>query len=331
MFAPLPGTWERGRGRGSIGSPGGQARVSTGSNRDGGEEVPIPMTAASDGRQSLLEAIREIAKQLGRPPSRAEFKARSGLSEYAVLKHFPSWRQAVVAAGLEANQSNVRLQDSQLLKDWGELVRKHREIPTRVRYRREGKFSPGVFERHFGPWSSIPRKFRTWATNQPEWSDVLALLPLEFSRTQTPGPTALPLPVSTEHLETPTSTAVHAKIQGQSIYGKPIDFRGLRHEPVNEQGVVFLFGMVALELGYHVEATQAGFPDCEAKRQIAADKWQRVRIEFEFESRNFRDHGHPVDGCDVIVCWKHNWADCPESLEVLDLSNIIKTLARSES
>jgi hypothetical protein len=99
---------------------------------------------------------------------------------------------------------------------------------------------------------------------------------------------------------------------------------------VNEDGVVFLFGMVARELGYLVEAVQAGFPDCEAKRQVAPDKWQRVRIEFEFESRNFRDHGHAPDGCDLIACWAHNWADCPETLEVVELRNIIKSLPKSD-
>ncbi len=38
---------------------------------------------------------------------------------------------------------------------------------------------------------------------------------------------------------------------------------------------------------------------------------ERVRIEFEYQSRNFHTHGHPVDGCDVIVCWEHNWPDLP--------------------
>jgi hypothetical protein len=88
--------------------------------------------------------------------------------------------------------------------------------------------------------------------------------------------------------------------------------------------------MVARELGCHVEAVQTGYPDCEAKRQVGAGKWQRVRIEFEFESRNFRDHGHPANGCDVIVCWRHNWGDCPAILEVLELSSIIPTLAASD-
>jgi hypothetical protein len=84
--------------------------------------------------------------------------------------------------------------------------------------------------------------------------------------------------------------------------------------------------MVAGDIGYSVESVQAGFPDCEAKRQVARGKWERVQIEFEFESRNFRDHGHPPEGCDIIVCWRHNWPDCPPNLEVVELSSVLKKL-----
>jgi hypothetical protein len=99
---------------------------------------------------------------------------------------------------------------------------------------------------------------------------------------------------------------------------------------VNEQGVVFLFGMLAKELGILVEAVQKGFPDCQAKRQISPERWQRVNIEFEFESRNFRDHRHPLNGCDVIVCCRHNWDDFPKHIEVVELSSVVKSLANSE-
>jgi len=51
---------------------------------------------------------------------------------------------------------------------------------------------------------------------------------------------------------------------------------------------------------------------------------QRVRIEFEFESRNFRTHGHNPAECDVVVCWKHNWPECP--LEVLELRSVLDEL-----
>lgn len=286
------------------------------------------MTTALPERDEVLNAIRAAAKALGRPPSRSEFKASSGMTEYQVLKHFPSWREAVRAAGLEPHSTNVPIDPEVLLEDWGEFVRRERRIPTRDQYRRDGTYSPGVFEKKFGPWSAVPSKFREFAQDKSEWADVVALLPIEQARAPFPassvvsGQSSSSASASTNHR--------HSRLDDRPTYGNPIDFRGLRHEPVNEQGVVFLFGMVAREMGYHVEAVQTGYPDCEAKRQVDAGKWQRVRIEFEFESRNFRDHGHPPDGCDVIVCWRHNWAECPPSLEVVELSSVIRTLSASE-
>ncbi len=279
----------------------------------------------------LLEAIRSTAKVLGHPPSKAEFKAQSGLSEYQVLTHFPSWSAAVRAAGLEPDSTNVRLDDTSLLKDWGNLVRRMRQIPTRSQYRREGRYSPGSFEKHFGPWSDLPHKFRVFATGRPEWSDVLTLLPVENTGMSSANASRAQLQ-DTEVMAPPPKVVAqqHPKLEGRPTYGNPIDFRGLRHEPVNEDGVIFLFGMVAKELGYLVEAVQAGFPDCEAKRQIASGRWQRVRIEFEFESRNFRDHGHAPRGCDIIVCWRHNWSECPDTIEVVELESVIRSLAKSE-
>ena len=47
------------------------------------------------------------------------------------------------------------------------------------------------------------------------------------------------------------------------------------------------------------------------------DRCQRVLIEFEYESRNFVRHMHDPGGCDIIVCWRHNWPECP--LEVVEL------------
>ena len=279
--------------------------------------------------QDILEAIRNAAKDLGHSPSRAEFKARSSVSEYQILAHFPNWREAVRAAGLTADATNLRLDDGQLLQDWGEVVRRDRRIPSRDQYRREGSYNPGTFEKHFGPWSGVPKKFADFAQGKAEWADVLPLLPLPPSRSRaTSGSAGSRQTVAS--LPTPGPQHRHAKLGDRAAYGNPIDFRGLRHEPVNEQGVVFLFGMVAKELGYMVEALQAEFPDCEAKRQVAPNKWQRVRVEFEFESKNFRDHGHPDEGCDVIICWRHNWPECPTHIEVVELEAVIQSLANSE-
>jgi len=292
------------------------------------------MSNGSYSKDEILSAIRDAAEALGKPPSRAEFAAHSGITEYHVLKWFPGWNAAVAATGLKPHTGNIKLDDPVLLEDWGNLVRRLRHIPTRAQYRQHGTYSPGVFEKHFGPWSSIPTHFRKFVGDNTEWPDVLALLPAASPQTRHPARppathlTSLNAPDETTPSSVPTQT--HARLDNRPTYGNPIDFRGLRHEPVNESGVVFLFGIVARELGYYVEAVQAGYPDCEAKRQTAPGKWQRVKIEFEFESKNFRDHGHPPEGCDIIVCWRHNWLDCPEHLEILELSQVIQELAASD-
>jgi hypothetical protein len=273
-------------------------------------------------KNTVLNAIRKIVKTLGRPPSRCEFVKASGITEYHVLKYFSGWRDAVTAAGFEPHTANLKIEPEVLLKDWAEIVRRNRRIPTQGQYRREGAYSIDVFEKNFGPWSNIPQEFCEFANGKPEWLDVVALLPSPFESQKTDT-------VSSTSDSVQTSLPLghrHTKRNDRPTYGDPIDFRGLRHAPVNEDGVVFLFGMVARELGYLVEAVQAGFPDCEAKRQIDPGRWQRVRIEFEFESRNFRDHGHSPDGCDAIVCWRHNWPDCPPHLEIIELVSVLKNL-----
>jgi len=117
-----------------------------------------------------------------------------------------------------------------------------------------------------------------------------------------------------------------AQKKKKAYVGAPMDFKGLRHEPINEQGVVFLFGKMHEELGIIVEAVKTGFPDCEGKRLIDKNRnlWESVLIEFEYSSKNFLAHGHNPEECDLIICWKHDWVDCP--LEVIELkSEILKT------
>ena len=274
-------------------------------------------------RQHILDSIRAIARGLGRAPSQSEFVALSEISEYFVSQCFPSWNDAVRSAGLHPNTLNVRLEDSELLKDWGEIVRSNRAIPARRAYRRAGKYDPRTLERRFGPWSSLPEVFLNFSKDKPAWADVAALLPARAPNHEheSNGDSAFPIqPKKTRHVP----------LKDRATYGNPTHFRGLRYEPVNEQGVVLLFGMLAKELGYMIEAVQTGFPDCEAMRQVTPERWQRVRIEFEFESRNFRDHGHPASGCDVFICRRHNWEECPENIEVVELSSVIKSLANSK-
>jgi hypothetical protein len=275
-------------------------------------------------KETLLEAIRSAAVNHGNARlTRQQFLSVSGLKVGDLFRHFPRWSDALAAARVNVDPYNQRIPSEELLLDWGQVTRSLGRIPTRNEYKLEGNYSPGVFERNFGPWSALPSAFREFAADRPEWVDVLNLIPQQTVSTH---------PTETSSSSVPKLPTVprSARLAARPTYGDPIDFRGLRHEPVNEDGVVFLFGMVARELGYLVESVQAGFPDCEAKRQVGPGKWQRVSIEFEFESRNFVEHGHPSDGCDVIVCWRHNWRECPAHLEVVELSSLIRSLPQSD-
>jgi hypothetical protein len=114
------------------------------------------------------------------------------------------------------------------------------------------------------------------------------------------------------------------KLTGREV-GANFNFGNLIYEPTTEKCVIFLFGMVSKALGFSIEYIGEGFPDCEAKRYIGGrhDRQQHVTIEFEYMSR---DYDHPLEGCNIIVCWKNNRKDCP--LEVIELSSEIEKLRK---
>jgi hypothetical protein len=118
-------------------------------------------------------------------------------------------------------------------------------------------------------------------------------------------------------------------------FGGPLGFRGFGYAPVNELGVVCLFGALAAELGFVIERVRGAYPDCEAKREVEVPglawgerRLVRCRIEFEYRSSNFQRHGHDPSGVDLIVCWDHDWFDCP--VDVLELSATVRYLQEAE-
>jgi hypothetical protein len=86
---------------------------------------------------------------------------------------------------------------------------------------------------------------------------------------------------------------------------------------------------MAVPLGFLILKIQTEFPDCEALRVAGKDRNRPVKIEFELESRNFLRHMHDPNGCDIIVCWEHNWPECP--LEVIELKKEIEKLRKSRT
>lgn len=96
----------------------------------------------------------------------------------------------------------------------------------------------------------------------------------------------------------------------RSIVGDPINFKGLIYSPLNESGVIFLFGKIQDTLGINIETIQASYPDAKGRRKTSKG-WEDIWIEFEYRSSQFKLHNHDPRDCDLIVCWEHDWKECP--------------------
>jgi hypothetical protein len=268
-------------------------------------------------RDSLLKQARDLAESQGNDfVLRTDFKRATGISDHQILNHFDGWTEFFTEAGLQP-QSNQPATEDALLQDALAAFADCESVPTFTKFSKLVAFSPKTYRRRWGTWPDFLSAFVEWAN---ETDPDFHLLPLIRDAIATPEIT--PVVNAGSNGAAPTKWS-----QGSGrTFGPFLNFRGLQHEPINEQGVVLLFGMVAFELGYVVESVATAFPDCEAKRRIKTkpETWQRLSIEFEYVSKNFLEHGHDPEKCDLIVCWRHNWADCP--LEVIELATAIQTL-----
>jgi len=258
-------------------------------------------------REHLIQSVLHIAEEPGRKGiSETEFTKKTGISYRPIHRLFGSWEQFVTEAGLSVHPShNKKIPDEALYKEFYRLRNEIGHFPSYQELAVNAKFSCGTFERRFGTFSQFK-------INAIQFGIRAGLVEPDVGEHEIEQ-----LPRS------PKDTAVSYKALGdRPVLGERINFRGLLHAPVNELGVVHLFGMLCEELGFVVESVQAGFPDCEAKRRLANDQWQRVRIEFEFRSANFLAHGHDLSKCDLIVCWNHDWRNCP--IEVISLKDFVE-------
>jgi hypothetical protein len=272
-------------------------------------------------REAIIQSARDAAKKHDGPLSKSKFVQLTGYSDYHIYRLFPEggWSEIRRLASVDRHPNdNDPLSDEELLEEYHRVVSTLETLPSWHLFESMSNFSATTLRKRFGNNREVRLRYRAWLEKHFPESPLLALVPPDLKRERD-----LAFASSIQK-----AFPTRWQKSGGMEYGAPINFRGLQHAPINEQGVVYLFGMVSSELGLIVEAIQSAFPDCEAKRCVDSrlDRWQRVRIEFEFLSRNFRDHGHNPDGCDLIVCWEHNWPECP--IEVIDLKTVIGNLGR---
>lgn len=263
-------------------------------------------------REEVIAVTKDCAAKLGRAPRFTELKKTAGVMLWDIRKSFGTYRRVLKECGLEARGSGHPMSERTMFKLWAEAVRQWQKIPTQMEFEEKTQRRCGMLARRCGGWRKVPKRMLEYMRMEHlegEWKDVLEVIFKELE------PHRRGARVNGEAI---VAAPAKPKIMVDApIYGTPLLTSPLSCAPINEMGVVFLFGAVARQMGFVVTRLQQEFPDCEALRQVEPGRWQRVQIEFEFASRNFLVHGHRAEECDLIVCWEHNWEECP--LEVVEL------------
>jgi hypothetical protein len=274
-------------------------------------------------RQEVRAAILAVAEKLKQVPTVAELMKHAGIDRPEIRKHFGNYKQALEECNLEVPERGRKVEIDRLFMDWVEVVRAFKKIPTVWEYESRSKYSARPLTRCAGSWNMVAERMKLYAEEhglEGEFRDVMELIDLQGGGR---GGAAV------SSTEVAADVCSERQKDSRPTYGALIAAWGHVYGPTSEGGVISLFGAMAVSLGFLILKVQTEFPDCEALRVAGKDRNRPVKIEFEYESRNFLRHMHDPAKCDIIVCWEHNWPECP--LEVIELKKEIakrKTLPR---
>jgi HNH endonuclease len=264
-------------------------------------------------RQEVIAAIKRCAEKLGRVPTIFELTVREGLPRPEIRRHFGNYKYALQECQLAVPKWGQPVELEEVFQDWMAVARELKKRPTVYEYERMGKYKRRQLRRFFGQHANVPDAMKLYAEEHgvaDQWEDVMELL-----RQPPRGLHCCSNPVSASDV----GAAVAGRPDGP-VYGPVICAPGFVYGPTNENGVLCLFGAMAKDLGFLILRVQVGFPDIEAMRVMPDGRLKPVKIEAEYQSRNFHLHGHDPAGCDLLVCWEHNWPECP--VPVIELRKI---------
>jgi hypothetical protein len=259
-------------------------------------------------KEEIIAAIQSCAEELGRTPTVADLKERKKIGLRTIKRYFGRYAEGLRQAGFDPHGAGYKVELETLFMDWAAITRRLGKAPSLLEYNKHSQYSVGPLISRFGGWTEVPRGLMQFAREkglEQGWEDVMGTIERH------------------ERLNEPAdkrSRAAYERWKDEPLYGAPLTPWALMHAPTNEQGVIYLAGVLSGQLGLVVTRIQTAFPDAEVMREVEPGRWQRIPAEFEYESRNFLIHQHDPERCAMIICWVHNWPECPEHIEVVELS-----------
>lgn len=261
---------------------------------------------------TCIREMQRVAQMFGTQVlSKRDFDQHASSGSHTVCCRFGRWEHALQAAGLRKHKNHLdEIPLSVLAQDFLNTLVELHHIPTLRQVVRRSTHGLNTFSRKWDGWGNFKREAVRLLLSEKGVlaDDVRSILEAEAGR--------LNLPEASQAQDTIAPFRI----------GRTLGFRAFAYAPTYEQEVVSLFSSVAEELGFEIITQRAAFPDCLARRRLPGPRkrFADCRIEFELRSRDFVTHGHPTNGCDLIVCWEHNWSEAP--LEVLELQSAIRKL-----
>ena len=108
-------------------------------------------------REELVEAMQELARQLGRTPTKVEMRERGEFSEKPYIRVFGSWGTAISAAELELGprqRQQQNIDELTLLKEIRRLASELGRAPSAREMNCMGKYSVTAYSYRYGSWNA---------------------------------------------------------------------------------------------------------------------------------------------------------------------------------
>jgi hypothetical protein len=118
----------------------------------------------------------------------------------------------------------------------------------------------------------------------------------------------------------------------KSIVGELVGKRGIVYAPVNRAGVLLIFSRLLDEFDMLVEEIDAECSYLISRRRMdagqpGAGRWERVKIALACTSAELKDIAKSSENtqgsADLLICWQHDWPDCP--IETFELRSLFAT------